>query len=146
LHTSSLVKMTLFYLLVCFCWYELTVLKSHSNVFDNRGVGNTTTGIKPFTIQQLANDTVSGQYNAGKAWTTNNWSGVCDDLAKLAKPTLLITGTDDNFYVPLVNSLHTAGKIPGVWLIQIKNAGHAVMSQYPDNVNKILQTFVTITS
>src|SRR5919199_4308542 len=37
-------------------------------------------------------NTVSGQYNAG--YTTNNWSGVCDDLAKLAKPTLLITGTD----------------------------------------------------
>ena len=26
-------------------------------VFDNRGVGNTTTGIKPFSIQQFANDT-----------------------------------------------------------------------------------------
>jgi pimeloyl-ACP methyl ester carboxylesterase len=27
-------------------------------IFDNRGVGNTTSGIKPFSIQQLANDTV----------------------------------------------------------------------------------------
>ena len=27
-------------------------------VFDNRGVGNTTTGNKPFSIQQFANDTV----------------------------------------------------------------------------------------
>jgi pimeloyl-ACP methyl ester carboxylesterase len=26
-------------------------------VFDNRGVGNTTTGTKPFSIQQFANDT-----------------------------------------------------------------------------------------
>jgi alpha/beta hydrolase fold len=26
-------------------------------IFDNRGVGNTTTGSKPFSIQQLANDT-----------------------------------------------------------------------------------------
>ena len=26
-------------------------------VFDNRGIGNTTTGIKPFSIQQFANDT-----------------------------------------------------------------------------------------
>jgi hypothetical protein len=25
-----------------------------------------------------------------------NWSGACDELAKLAKPTLVITGTDDN--------------------------------------------------
>ena len=27
-------------------------------IFDNRGVGNTTSGIKPFSIQQFANDTV----------------------------------------------------------------------------------------
>ncbi len=26
-------------------------------VFDGRGIGNTTTGFKPFSIQQLANDT-----------------------------------------------------------------------------------------
>ena len=34
-------------------------------VFDNRGVGNTTFGIRPFSIQQLANDT-SGLLNALK--------------------------------------------------------------------------------
>jgi hypothetical protein len=27
-------------------------------IFDNRGVGNTTSGIRPFSIQQFANDTV----------------------------------------------------------------------------------------
>jgi len=30
-----------------------------------------------------------------------NWSGTCDDLAKLAKPTLVITRTDDNQYQPI---------------------------------------------
>jgi len=43
------------------------------------------------------------------------------------KPTLVITGTDDNFYQPHVNSLKIAEKIPGAWLVQIKNAGHAEM-------------------
>jgi pimeloyl-ACP methyl ester carboxylesterase len=57
-----------------------------------------------------------------------------------------MTGTDDNAYVPLGNSLVIAGKIPGAWLIQIKDAGHAVMSQYPDEINKILQTFLSTTS
>jgi hypothetical protein len=33
-------------------------------------------------------------------WEENtNWSGVYDAEAKLAKPTLVITGTDDNDYV-----------------------------------------------
>src|ERR687890_69456 len=38
----------------------LKVLSSNHTVivFDNRGVGNTTTGSKPFSIQQFANDTV----------------------------------------------------------------------------------------
>src|SRR5215469_4831381 len=43
--------------------WEPSTLKNLSTnhtaiVFDNRGVGNTTTGTKPFSIQQLANDTV----------------------------------------------------------------------------------------
>src|SRR5215469_18602922 len=42
--------------------WEPSTLKNLSTnhtviVFDNRGVGNTTTGTKPFSIQQLANDT-----------------------------------------------------------------------------------------
>ena len=33
-----------------------------------------------------------------------------------------------------------------VWLVQIKDAGHAVMSQYPNKINKILQTFPLTTT
>jgi pimeloyl-ACP methyl ester carboxylesterase len=44
------------------CWLSSTLADLSSNhiviVFDNRGVGNTTTGTKPFPIQQYANDTV----------------------------------------------------------------------------------------
>ena len=44
-------------------WESLTLRDLSLNhtviVFDNRGVGNTTTGSKPFSIQQLANDTAS---------------------------------------------------------------------------------------
>jgi alpha/beta hydrolase family protein len=60
-----LVKVTLFYFLVGPCdmnaWEPSTLRNLSSNytviVFDNRGVGNTTTGTKPYSIQQLANDT-----------------------------------------------------------------------------------------
>ena len=87
-----------------------------------------------------------GQANIGLRWDATNWNGVCNELAKVAKPTLVITGTDDNAYVPHENSLVIAGKIPGAWLVQIENAGHAVMDQYPDEINKILQTFLTTTT
>jgi pimeloyl-ACP methyl ester carboxylesterase len=91
-------------------------------------------------------NTLKQQYNIGIGWEATNWNGACDELAKIAKPTLVITGTDDNDYQPHGNSLIIAGKIPGAWLIQIENAGHAVMSQYPDEINKILQTFLSTTA
>jgi pimeloyl-ACP methyl ester carboxylesterase len=78
-------------------------------------------------------------------WEKTNWSGVCDEEAKLAKPTMVITGTDDNKYNPHGNALILASKIPGAWLVQIKNAGHAVMNQYPEEIGKILNTFLSVT-
>ena len=97
------------------------------------------------TFQQmkpgLSQNAMNNQKNAGFAWEATNWSGACDELAKIAKPTLVITGTDDNNYMPHANALVIAGKIPGAWLIQIKDAGHAVMDQYPDEIGKILKHF-----
>jgi pimeloyl-ACP methyl ester carboxylesterase len=102
------------------------------------------------TFQQmkpgLTPDTMNNQNNLGHSWTASNWSGACDELAKIAKPTLVITGTDDNLYVPHVNSFKIVEKIPGAWLVQIKDAGHAVMDQYPEEIGKILQTFLSTIS
>jgi pimeloyl-ACP methyl ester carboxylesterase len=91
----------------------------------------------PPDIQNKQNNLVS--------WEKTNWSGACDKEAKLAKPTLVITGSDDNNYMPHGNALILAGKIPGAWLVQIKDAGHAVMNQYPAEINKILNTFLSTT-
>jgi len=102
------------------------------------------------TFQQmkpgLSPDTMNNQNNVGHSWTATNWSGACDELARIAKPTLVITGTDDNLYVPHNNSFKIVEKIPGAWLVQIKDAGHAVMDQYPDEIGKILQTFLSTIS
>jgi pimeloyl-ACP methyl ester carboxylesterase len=100
------------------------------------------------TLQQakpgLSPDAINNQYNVGKHWEDNpNWSGACDELAKTARPTLVITGTDDNNYQPYVNSLKIVEKIPGAWLVQIKDAGHAVMDQYPEEIGKIVNTFLS---
>jgi pimeloyl-ACP methyl ester carboxylesterase len=99
--------------------------------------------LKPGLPPEVANN----QNNVGKHWEDNpNWSGTCDELAKLSKPTLVITGTDDNQYQSHVNSLKIVEKIPGAWLVQIKDAGHAVMDQYPGEIGKILNTFLSTTS
>ena len=105
---------------------------------------NITEGIGFFA--GISPEAQEGQANIGLRWEATNWNGVCDELAKLAKPTLVITGTDDNYYNPHQNALVIAGKIPGAWLVQIKDAGHAVMDQYPDEISKILQTFLSTTT
>jgi pimeloyl-ACP methyl ester carboxylesterase len=101
------------------------------------------------TFQQmkpgLTPETMKNQANLG-IWEETNWSGACDELAKLAKPTLVITGADDNNYMPHGNALVLAGKIPGAWLVQIKDAGHAVMDQYPAEIGKIVNTFLSTTN
>ncbi len=91
----------------------------------------------------LSPETMDNQANAGWNWKAQDWSGVCDDLAKIAKPTLIITGTDDNDYMPHENALVIASKVPGAWLVQIKDAGHAVVDQYPDEVGKIIESFLS---
>jgi pimeloyl-ACP methyl ester carboxylesterase len=105
----------------------------------------------PTDMQQmkpgLSPEAMNNQMNVGKEWEDNpKWSGACDELAELDKPTLVITGTDDTMYSPYVNSLKIAEKIPGAWLVQIKNAGHAVMDQYPEEIGKILNTFLSTTT
>jgi pimeloyl-ACP methyl ester carboxylesterase len=90
--------------------------------------------------------TMNNQNNVGLAFTAPNWSGACDVLAKLAKPTLVITGTDDNLYNPHANALVIAEKIPGAWLVQFKNAGHAVMDQDAEEIGMILNTFLSTTT
>jgi pimeloyl-ACP methyl ester carboxylesterase len=97
-------------------------------------------------FSSVSPNTIRGQVNAGLGWEATNWNGVCDELAKIAKPTLIITGTDDNLYQPHGNSLILAEKIPGAWLVQIKDASHAVPAQYPDKINKVLQTFLSTTT
>jgi len=59
------------------------------------------------TFQQikpgLPLEVMNAQNIVGKHWEDNTtWSGACDELAKLDKPTLVITGTDYNLYQPHV--------------------------------------------
>jgi pimeloyl-ACP methyl ester carboxylesterase len=101
----------------------------------------TVAGAKP----GLSPEAMDNQNNLGLAWEATNWSGVCDDLAKIDKPLLVITGTDDNQYNPHANALVIASKVPGAWLVQIKDAGHAVVDQYPEKLGNIIETFLSTT-
>ena len=67
------------------------------------------------------------------------WTGTCNALSSITQPTLVIVGTDDD---AAPDSLTLAEGIPGSWLIRIRDAGHGLMYQHPDEFNTILMTFL----
>ena len=99
----------------------------------------------PMSKEIVPNDTKIQQDKVVKEWFATNWSGVCDQLSNITVPTLVVTGTED-VAVPANNSLIIAQKIPGAWLVQIKEAGHGLMYQYPDQLSTVLETFLTTTT
>lgn len=114
--------------------FPLPWLKSHVN---NISMPQSKEIVPPTTNKQ--------QFNIVQEWFATNWSGVCNQLSKVTVPTLVVAGTED-VAVPPANSLIIAQKIPGVWLVQIKGAGHGLMHQYPEKLSTVLQTFLTTTT
>lgn len=98
----------------------------------------------PTSPEIILSSTLEKQFDAVKNWLATTWNGVCDELAKVSSPVLIITGTED-VAVPSANSLILAEKIPGAWLIQIVSGGHGLMYQYPEKFTAVLDTFLEIT-
>jgi pimeloyl-ACP methyl ester carboxylesterase len=91
---------------------------------------------------RLSCDAMKNQMNVGFAWEATNWNGVCNDLAKIAKPTLVITGTDDNDSACQFFSYCRKNSC----LVQMRDASHAVMDQYLDTITRVLETFLSTTA
>ena len=92
-----------------------------------------------FPMGKVSKESLQRQFEA-----TSKWSGVCNRLSTITKPTLVITETED-ITTPPANSITIAEKIPGSWLVQIKGGGHGVMFQYPQQFASILETFFSVT-
>ena len=95
----------------------------------------------PKTSEIVPSTTVKKQFEINERWLSKNWSGVCNQLTEINNPTLIITGTED-VAIPSSNSLILAEKIQGSWLVQIREAGHGLMYQFPEKFTRILETFL----
>jgi pimeloyl-ACP methyl ester carboxylesterase len=99
----------------------------------------------PQSTEIVPPDTGIQQFNIVEEWFATNWTGVCNELPKVTVPTLVVTGTED-VAVPPANDLIIAQKIPGAWLVQIKDAGHGLMYQYPEKLSTVIETFLATTT
>lgn len=95
----------------------------------------------------LPNEFVSPKIFQRQAEAIESWStkGTCNALQNITHSTLVIVGTED-MLTPSGNSLMIAEKIPAAWLVQIRDAGHGLMDQYPDKFSKIISTFLQTVS
>ena len=64
-------------------------------------------------------------------------------LADIRAPTLVVCGREDQL-TPLKYSEFLAAKIPGAWLAVIDRAGHHVMVEQPEPVNRALSKLLAI--
>jgi pimeloyl-ACP methyl ester carboxylesterase len=69
------------------------------------------------------------------------WTGTCSRLSTLTAPTLVLHGTAD-VLVPPPNAFILGERIPAAWVVQIRDGGHGVMYQYPDEINSVLLSFL----
>ena len=87
------------------------------------------------------------EYMKNDAETVFNDFTACDGfnvmgrIGSLSIPALIICGAEDRF-TPVKYSQYLAGSIPGAGLVLIEGAGHMVMIERPDEVNKAIDTFV----
>jgi pimeloyl-ACP methyl ester carboxylesterase len=96
----------------------------------------------PLPQESVSPEIIQRQNEAIVSWIT---IGTCNALSNITQPTLVIVGTDD-FWTPAANSLMIAERIPGAWLVQIKDAGHGLMYQYPDKFSNVISTFLQVFS
>jgi pimeloyl-ACP methyl ester carboxylesterase len=88
----------------------------------------------PFPKESVSAQAIQQQLEA-----VANWTGTCNAISNITQPTLVVVGTDD---APLQDSLMLARRIPGSWVVQIRDAGHGLMYQYPSEFNRALITFL----
>ncbi len=70
-----------------------------------------------------------------------DWPGTMSRLARLEQPTLLFIGQDDIITKP-GKSLDICTMVPGSWLVRIKGGGHGLMFQDPQDMARIVGTFL----
>jgi pimeloyl-ACP methyl ester carboxylesterase len=77
-----------------------------------------------------------------QAEAMDSWRGALDRLELIETPTLLVTGTED-VLTPPRNSIILHEGLPNSELLEIENAGHGLMYQYPERLSEAVLSFLS---
>jgi len=91
----------------------------------------------------LLKSTVSVETTQKQAQAIVGWNGIYSSPSVIVQPTLVLVGTEDIITTPKA-ALSLVEKIPLISLVQVKDAGHGWMYQYPEKFTKVVQTFLDI--
>ncbi len=91
----------------------------------------------------LLKSTVSMETTQKQAQAIIGWNGMYNSSSVITQPTLVLMGKDDTITTPKA-ALSMIEKIPLVSLVQVKDAGHGWMYQYPEKFSKVVKTFLEI--
>ncbi|CAN5842487.1 alpha/beta hydrolase [soil metagenome] len=91
----------------------------------------------------LLKSTVSVETTQKQAQAIVGWNGIYDSPSVITQPTLVLMGTEDIITTPKA-ALSLVEKIPLMSLVQVKDAGHGWMYQYPKKFTLVVKTFLEI--
>ena len=69
--------------------------------------------------------------------------GAGSRLQELRAPTFVAAGIED-IVIPASNALTLVNAIPGAWLAQFREGGHALMAQYPRPLADLINAFLAL--
>jgi pimeloyl-ACP methyl ester carboxylesterase len=89
----------------------------------------------------LLKSAVSLETTQKQAEAIIKWKGIYDSPSQIVQPSLVMIARDDVITTPKA-AMVLIEKIPLVSLVQIKDAGHGWMHQYPEKFSRIVRTFL----
>jgi pimeloyl-ACP methyl ester carboxylesterase len=90
----------------------------------------------PEVYETTSDETIARQASAFLAW-----AGSFDRLGNIRSPALVVAGKDD-VIIPPGNSRIISDRIPGAQYIEMDNAGHGLMYQFPDEFSAYVLEFL----
>ncbi|HZP56754.1 MAG TPA: alpha/beta fold hydrolase [Dehalococcoidia bacterium] len=118
-------------------WNEFSI--GYAKRFEERGLEGFGRGIEIDATKQYQRS-AQGLAFAGRGILTQRDAKVMDNIDKIAVPTLVVWGADDERYKS--GCEYIAAKVPGAQLAVVAGAGHAVNLYQPEEFNRIVREFL----